>query len=398
MSRSRLPLRRSYDAIVVGARCAGAATAMLLARRGLRVLAVDRAPYASDTLSTHALMRGSVLQLERWGLLSAIRAASTPPICTTTFHYGDATVEVPIKPRDGVDALYAPRRTILDALLVDAARASGAEVRHGLRLGGLLREDGERVRGVELVHASGARARAEAPLVVGADGVASTVARLVGARAYREGTHATTMAYAYWRGLAPGGYRWFYRPGASAGLIPTNDGLTCLFVAVPPARGDALRAGDRARAYLDAVRDAAPDVARDLLPRATRDGAIRVYPGTRGFVRQAWGEGWALVGDAGYFRDPITAHGITDALRDAELLAAAVARGTEEALADYEGARDELSLGFFEATDAIASFDWDLGSVARLHRTLSEHMAQEVAMLAELAGASTPDARARAAG
>lgn len=397
MSRSKLPLRRSYDAIVVGARCAGAATAMLLAKRGLRVLAVDRAPYASDTLSTHALMRGAVLQLHRWGLLPAIRSAGTPAIRSTTFHYGDATVEVPIKPRDGVDALYAPRRTLLDALLVDAARASGAEVLHGLGLAGLLRGDGGRVRGVELAHASGVRTVAEAPLVVGADGVASTVAKLVGARAYREAAHATTMAYAYWRGLEPGGYRWFYRTGASAGLIPTNDGLTCVFVAVPPSRGDALRAGERERAYLGAVRDAAPDVARDLAD-ATRDGAIRVFPGTRRFVRQAWGEGWALVGDAGFFRDPITAHGITDALRDAELLAAAAARGTEEALADYEGTRDELSLGFFDATDAIASFDWDLASVARLHRTLSEHMAQEVAMLAELAGTSAPRERERAAG
>ncbi|MCH8254322.1 MAG: FAD-dependent monooxygenase, partial [Gemmatimonadetes bacterium] len=119
--------RDRYDVIIAGARCAGASTAMLLARRGLRVLVIDPTSRGSDTLSTHALMRGGVLQLHRWGLLDAIRAAGTPAIPKTSFHYGEETIEVSIKERDGVDALYAPRRTVLDAVLVDAAVAAGAE-------------------------------------------------------------------------------------------------------------------------------------------------------------------------------------------------------------------------------------------------------------------------------
>ena len=133
-------LRSGYDAIVVGARVAGAATAMLLARAGLRVLAVDRGRLGDDTLSTHALMRGAVLQLHRWGLLRALQAAGTPPIRSATFHYAEEEIQVPIKPRDGIDALYAPRRTLLDPLVVRAAAAAGARVVHGVAALDLVRD------------------------------------------------------------------------------------------------------------------------------------------------------------------------------------------------------------------------------------------------------------------
>ena len=125
-----------WDVIVVGARAAGAATAMLLARGGLRVLCVDRSRYGGDTLSTHALMRGGVLQLQRWGLLDAVVAAGTPPVRRTVFHYGAETVGVSIRPSAGVDALYAPRRTVIDALLVDAAQRAGATVEFGTTVTG----------------------------------------------------------------------------------------------------------------------------------------------------------------------------------------------------------------------------------------------------------------------
>src|SRR5262249_51922002 len=141
-------LRSSYDAVVVGARCAGAATAMLLARAGLDVLVVEQGTPGADTLSTLALMRAGVLQLSRWGLLDAIEAAGTPRIGTTTFHYGNQAVEIRIKPRDGVDALYAPRRTLLDPLLAEWARASGAHVAYRVRLKELQRDVHGRVKGV----------------------------------------------------------------------------------------------------------------------------------------------------------------------------------------------------------------------------------------------------------
>src|SRR5262249_61452456 len=131
-----------------GAGGGGEGRARVLAGGGLRVLAVDRGAYGTDTLSTHALMRAGVLQLARWGLLDRIEAAGTPRIRRTVFHYlGDGVVDVPIKPRDGVPALFAPRRTVLDRVLVDAAISSGAEVRHRVRVADLLREPGGRVEG-----------------------------------------------------------------------------------------------------------------------------------------------------------------------------------------------------------------------------------------------------------
>src|SRR5215470_6061864 len=133
-----------YDAVVVGARAAGAATAMLLARRGLRVLAVDRGAYGSDTLSTHALMRLGVLQLARWGVLERIEALDTPRVSRTVFHYPDEVVDIPIKPQGAVPALFAPRRTVLDRVLVDAAVEAGAVVRHRVRLADLVRGAGGR--------------------------------------------------------------------------------------------------------------------------------------------------------------------------------------------------------------------------------------------------------------
>src|SRR5215212_9502993 len=128
-----------YDALVVGARCAGAATAMLLARRGLEVLAVDRAAYGADTISTHALMRGAELQLHRWGLLPRLHEVATPAVRSTSFHYGEESITVPIRDANGADALYAPRRTVLDSMLVDAAAAAGVEIRHRHSLVALMR-------------------------------------------------------------------------------------------------------------------------------------------------------------------------------------------------------------------------------------------------------------------
>ena len=137
-----------YDVIIAGARCAGAATALLLARQGARVLVLDKSRYGTDTLSTHALMRGAVLQLHRWGLLPAVAGAGTPPVRSTTFHLADAVTTIPVKPRHGVEALYAPRRSVLDAILADAARGAGADVRFGATVTGLRRDRAGRVTGI----------------------------------------------------------------------------------------------------------------------------------------------------------------------------------------------------------------------------------------------------------
>ena len=372
--------RTTYDALVIGARCAGAATAMLMARSGLRVLAIDRGEYGADALSTHALMRAGVLQLHRWGVLPKVVTAGTPSLRTATFHYGNNLVEVAIGSTHGVNALYAPRRTILDRLLVEAASEAGAEVRHGHALAGLLRSSGGRVRGAAIRDREGSLIEIQAGLIVGADGMGSTVSRLVGASVCRAGRHASAVTYGYWSGLQMSGYHWYYQEGLSVGVIPTNSDQHCVFVAVPSAR---FREGLRgAAAYHRAVAAVAPDLASKISGGA--EVHLRAFAGRGGFLRQPCGPGWALVGDAGYFKDPLTAHGISDALRDAELLARAAAAGTDQAFADYAAVRDELSIPLFEATDAIASFEWDLDMLREHHEVLNRAMKREIELFPSL--------------
>jgi flavin-dependent dehydrogenase len=372
-----------YDAVVVGARCAGAATALLLARRGLRVLLFDRDRHGADTLSTLALMRTGVLQLLRWDLLESLRRTGAAEIRSTTFVYGAETITLPIQPRDGVDALYAPRRRVLDPLLADAAVAAGAEVRFGPRLLDLLRDTRGRVTGAVIEERDRTRHTIRSGIVIGADGLNSTVARLIAAPAEREGRHATGVLYTFWRGRANDGNRWHYRPGVAAGEIPTHDDLTCLFTATTAARFRDEVPGDLESAYRRMLSEAAPELARELA-EATPAEPFRGFPGRPGLMRRSHGPGWALVGDAGYFKDPITAHGISDALRDAELLARAVTLGSDAALAEYQATRDTISSELFDITDRIAGFAWDLEKLQNLHRRLSRTMNAEVAALLAL--------------
>lgn len=371
---------RHYDVIVVGARPAGAATAMLLARRGLEVLAIDRQRLGSDTLSTHALMRGAVIQLSRWGLLDRIVRADTPAIRQTSFHYGDDVIAIDIKPDGGVDRLYAPRRTVLDQVLAEGARASGAQLRHGAALTELVRTSDGRVVGAAIRDEEGAMHRVSADLLIGADGRHSTVARLVGAHTYRRSDYSTATIYGYFSGLENQGYRWFYSPGVSAGAIPTNNGETCVFVSLPPDRF-AREISNGSQALFDKVlAETSPEFAEEV-SGAILAGHLHGFPGEAGYFRQSFGAGWALVGDAGYFKDPLTAHGITDGLRDAELLALAIADGRPEAYRHYQSERDALSIDLFEATDAIASFEWDIDTLKSHNLRLSKAMKAETAAL-----------------
>lgn len=381
-------LQSAYDVVVVGARCAGASTAMLLARQGARVLAVDRSAYGSDTLSTLALMRGGTLQLHRWGVLDAVKRAGTPPIRVTSFRYGSEQVDVAIKPKDGIEALYAPRRTVLDSILASAAADAGADVVHGPRIKDLLRAPDGRVTGVVLLDRDGVARQVRAGIVIGADGQQSPVAQLVGATPYLTGSHATGVIYGFWRGLRMEGYQWYYAPGIGIGGIQTNDGLTCLFVAVPSERFMRELRYDLASAHQQVLSEMDPGLAAEVRD-SEQEGHLRGFPGRPGYFRRSWGPGWALVGDAGYFKDPFTAHGITDALRDAELLSRAVSAGTDAALAEYQAVRDQLSLGLFDVTDRIASFSWDLATLRDWHRELSQEMQREVSWMLELDARST---------
>ena len=369
-----------FDVVVIGARCAGAATAMLLARAGHRVLLVDRGRYGTDTLSTHALMRGAVLQLHRWNVLPAVIAAETPPVRQATFFYGDEAVSVPIAPRDGVDALYAPRRYLLDRLLVDAASAAGVDVVYGVRLKALERSATGRVTGAVLEGEDGHLHTVTTRMVVGADGLHSTVARLVGAQTYRAGQHASATIYGHFRGLNVDGYGWYFIPGVSAAAIPTNAGQVCVSISVPAREFTRLFAHQKQRTFRDLLTQVAPRIGAQI--DVAGDSPLHGFAGQLGFFRQAYGPGWALVGDAGYFKDPLTAHGITDALRDAELLAHAIDAGSVDALDEYQEQRDAASVDLFEATDAIASFTWNLNDVRVLHEALARAMSREVKRLA----------------
>jgi len=375
----------TYDAVVVGARAAGAATARLLARSGLSVLLVDRCRYGTDTLSTHALMLGGVLQLHRWGLREQVIAAGTPPVRQATFRYDGQVVVVPIKASYGVDALYAPRRTVLDPILVDAAEAAGAEVRFGVAVAEVDRDRCGRATGVSGRTLEGEEFRAGARIVIGADGFRSTVAARVGAPVERAGTGVGATTYGYWPGLDVGGYEWNFRPDAASGVIPTNDGLTCVF-----ASATARRIGRGGPVpLLDILGETDADLADRLA--STPPPATRTFTGVRGYLRRSWGPGWALVGDAGYFKDPLSAHGLTDALRDAELLAGAVVSvlrdGAEEreALAGFQAKRDALSGAMFDVIDEIAGHRWTGAEIGALLMRLNAAMSDEVDALAELA-------------
>jgi menaquinone-9 beta-reductase len=388
-SRTRTHARRPgghYDVIVVGARAAGASTAMLLAGRGLRVLAVDKGGYGTDTLSSHALMRGAVARLSRWGLLELVWEAGTPVVRRAGFRYGPTgahDVDIDVPATGDIPGLCAPRRTVLDPILVDAAVAAGAEVRHRTRLLRVLGAGtpGSPVHGVELALGSGTDTSVvvTCDLLIGADGLQSTVARHVDAPVTRFGVTGSAYVLRYVTGLdrPADTYGWSYGPGVGAGVIPTNDATWCVFAALPPHRF-ARSTGSVEATMLQVLGEVDPSLALAVAD-ATPAGPVRSWPGVKGRFRRAQGPGWALVGDAGYFKDPFAAHGISDAFRDAELLTEAT---IDCDFAGYERLRDELSTPLFDVLDRIASYDWDLDTLPGLHRSLSRAMRDEELALA----------------
>jgi flavin-dependent dehydrogenase len=402
IDEERRIMTEHYDAIVVGARVAGAATALVLARAGRRVLVLERSGYGTDILSTHAFMRGGVMQLSRLGLLDELTRAGTPAIRRTVIRYGDVEQVVDIRPSPHVDALYAPRRTLLDRVIVDAAIEAGADVRFRTTVTGLRRADDGTVTGVLARGSDGRTYSACAPITIGADGIRSRVAREVGAPPLREAGNASAMLVGYYDDIEVDGYQWLYAEGLGAGLIPTNDGQVCVWVGLPAARFDGTLRARQVLGFHEILHAVAPDWSA-ALAGARRLGPLRGYPGVRGYMRRAWGPGWALVGDASHFKDPLTTHGMTDALRDAELLARAVLDASDgpgspaRAFDDYERTRDLLSTELFELTDRAASFSWDLAELRDLLIEISAAMRPEVDHLLGL-DTATPARLAMVAG
>lgn len=346
-----------YDAIVVGARCAGSPTAMLLARKGYRVLLLDKASFPSDTLSTHYIHQPGVARLKRWGLLDKVVASNCPPVRRTVFDVGPFALVGAPPPAHGVTDAYAPRRKVLDTILVEAAMQAGAEVREHFTVTGLLM-DGDRIRGIRGQTAGGTPVTEEARIVIGADGLRSLVARAVQAPTYQERPALTCAYYTYWSDVPVVDAELYPRPERMITGSPTNDGRTLVFVFWPRALFHDIRA-DIEGHFMQAL---------SLVPAF----AERVQSGKRSerfygtadlpfFFRKPYGSGWALVGDAGYHKDPITAQGISDAFRDAELLTEAIDAGLggkrllEEALADYERQRNEAALPIYEFAHQFAT-------------------------------------------
>ncbi len=342
-----------YDAIVVGARCAGAATAMLLARSGHRVLLVDRSRFPSDLrLSTHLVWQPGVARLESWGLREALARAGTPPITSGRIDFGSFALAGRFPPAGDVQEAYAPRRRVLDGLLVESAVRSGVELWDGCTVDGL-ESSGSVVHGITGRLHGGRPVRASARVVIGADGMRSTVARMVGASSYLERPALSGTHFSYWSGVPLEESTLWVRPYRTVVANPTNDGLVIVSVAWPV--GEFARARhDIAGSFTRTVEQVAPDL------------AVALHAGNReehwsgsavpSLFRTPYGPGWALVGDAGYVKDPCTAQGITDAFSSAELLAVAVddalhgRRGWTEALSDYHRQRDEAAMPMYEFT------------------------------------------------
>jgi flavin-dependent dehydrogenase len=345
-----------YDAIVVGARCAGSPTAMLLARKGYKVLVVDRATFPSDTLSTHILHPPGVASLRRWGLLDLVTATGCPPIHTYTFDFGPFTIsgapgtaETPVA--------YAPRRTVLDKLLVDAASQAGAEVREGFTVQDLVLDD-RGVAGVRGHGGAGGTVTEHARVVVGADGRHSLVARAVRPEQYHEQPQLLAGYYTYWSGLPMDGrFETYIRPDRGFAAWPTNDDLTVVIGGWPYAEFDANR-HDVEGNYRKML-ELAPEFADRV--RAARREARYVGTAVPNFFRRPYGPGWALVGDAGYNKDFITGHGMHDAFRDAELCATALdeafsgTRSFETAMGRYQATRDTQVVPMYELTTQLAT-------------------------------------------
>jgi 2-polyprenyl-6-methoxyphenol hydroxylase-like FAD-dependent oxidoreductase len=347
-----------YDVVVVGARCAGAPTAMLFARRGYRVLLVDRAAMPGDTLSTLYIQQPGVARLARWGVLDAVRASGCPPLDHVVYELGEVRVEGCCSGVDGIREAYAPRRYVLDGILAAAAVAAGAELRRGHDLVDLVVAGDGRVTGVRLRTADGREVVEGATLVVGADGMRSTVAHLAAAPKLVEHPRLTCAYYTLWKGpstcfeLSEGPTGW-------VSAVPTNDGAVLVAAYHPQSRFDEVRR-DARRAYLEAVRVNAPALWAQI---RDAEQVERLY-GTgdqQNFFRQAHGDGWVLVGDAGHHKDSLTARGISDAFLQADLLVDALGDALPDpparagALAAFAARRDALLTENYRATLMVAS-------------------------------------------
>ena len=349
-----------HDAIIVGARCAGAPTAMLLARKGYRVLLVDRASFPSDTISTHIIWPHGAEIMDEWGLLDRLAATGCPPIALNlVFDVGLFALKGGVVDTNDGRGGVCPRRTVLDKLLVDAAVEAGAELREEFTVESLV-WNGDRVAGIKGHSRTGSTVEERARVVIGADGVHSLVAKAVRAPEYDTKPPLTTNYYSYYSGFAADDLEEYVRDYQAVGCFPTHDSLTLIAVLWPSSRFEEVRADIEGHVWK--VLESTPTVA-DRLRGARRETKWFGTAGVPNYFRRPYGPGWALVGDAGYNKDPITAQGISDAFIDAVQLTAALddgwsaRRAMDDALADLQSRRDQRAKPLYDFTCQLATLE-----------------------------------------
>ncbi len=380
----------AYDAIIVGLRCAVAPLAMLLARQGYRVLGIDRATFPSDTISTHFLWPRTTAMLSAWGLLERLARTGCPPIESVTLDVGPVSIRGRPDAVHGTAVMYCPRPRVLDAMLVEAAREAGAELREATTVTGLVWR-GDQVVGVETTEHDGRRRAELAGIVIGADGLWSRVARSVDAPADIRQASLSCGYYAYWSGVLTDGVEFYRRRGRVILVFPTHDDQTCVYVGWPCGETDTYRADVKA-GYL-ATLGLAPDLAR----RVAAGRQAQAFKGTNklpNYYRRTFGKGWALAGDAAYHRDPITGMGIGDAFLGAQLLAEAFAMAMrsalsfEEALAGYQEELRQRTRPVFDYTLLSAALD-DPAPLSAFYAAVAQRPEATQQMMNVLAG-TTP--------
>jgi 2-polyprenyl-6-methoxyphenol hydroxylase-like FAD-dependent oxidoreductase len=379
-----------YDAIIVGARCAGSPTAMLLARKGFDVLLVDRATFPSDTISTHILWPHGAEVLARWGLLNTLAATGAPPICREmTFDVGPFALRGAIPDANEGMGGFCPRRTVLDGLLANAAAEAGVDVREGFIVDELLMTD-DTVVGVRGHGKNGRPVEERARLLIGADGVNSFVARSVRAPEYDVRPVAACGYYSYFSGVSQDDIELYVRDHHAFGGAPTNDGLHLVMVNWPATDFPSVRADIEGHVWRALA--SAPDFAARVRA-GRREDTWYGTAGVRGYFRKPYGKGSALVGDAGYNRDPITAQGISDAFIDAEMLATVIAAtwwadGTlVDGLAAHEAARNDRVRPMYEFTNRLAALEPPPPGMRALFGALHGNQEATNAFLSAITGA-----------
>jgi flavin-dependent dehydrogenase len=357
-----------YDAIVVGARCAGAPAAMQLARKGWRVLLVDRATFPRDIPHGHFIHRDGPKRLAAWGLLERI-AGHCPRVTSFTLDLGDFPLTGHDLVHQGIAFGYAPRRSKLDHLLVEAAVEAGVELREGFTVDTLLSDDG-RVTGIRGRAAPGGGPIVErAHITIGADGRHSRVAAQVGAPVYDACAAATCWYFSYWSGVADRGLEVYVLGDRMIFAFPTSDELYAIFIAWPAGRFHEIKRN--VEGHFLATVDAVPELGARVRcgRREERFSGAADLPN---FVRKPYGPGWALLGDAGCHKDPYMALGICDAFRDVDYLVEALEAGFSDgrdptaALAQYERRRNDAMRDDYWQNLAGARFEKPPDAVLRI--------------------------------